>query len=137
MLKLICCLNRYRGVILKYLPLNIESDSTIEFLEEDYKKSLRFGKLCLGDSFLFIKGFLKIFYIKYDNFDNFFRRVALIPTVGLKGKKQLPVEYLVICNNKTELAQIQLPGRKAAVDICERLKKLACGAQYGKIEEDS
>lgn len=127
----------FRGVTLKFVSLIKADNSSNIDPAEDYKNSTRYAKLSLGKSFLFIKNLFKVYYIEYSEIDNYFRRVALIPTVSFKGKKQLPVEYLVIRNNGNELAQIQLPGKKAAVEICEKMQTLVPNSHFGKEEEDS
>lgn len=127
----------FRGVTVKFVSLIKTENSSNDNPAEDYKNSTRYAKLSLGKSFLFIKNFFSVYYINYNEIDNYFRRVALIPTVGFKGKKQLPVEYLVIRNNGNEIAQIQLPGKKAAVEICEKMQNLAPNSHFGKNDEVS
>ena len=61
-----------------------------------------------------------------------FRRVMLVQTKMCCGKGNLEVENLVICTEKGEIAQVQLPGTRAGVILLEEVAKRAPHVLIGK-----
>jgi hypothetical protein len=55
-----------------------------------------------------------------------------VPAKLCCGKGDLEVENLVICGDKGELAQIQLPGTRAAKVLMEELENLIPEAEFGR-----
>ena len=65
-----------------------------------------------------------------------FRRVLAVPAKLCCGKGDFEIENLVICGeNDQELAQVQLPGRKAAQILMEELKNRVPEAEFGRPPE--
>ena len=102
-------------------------DSSATFngdFHSDYKAAWEVGVLRLGEHCLYFKKSLRVYYIPYTGIKRCFRRVMLVPAKLCCGKGDFEVENLVICNASEELAQIQLPGNKAAKIVIDRLKHL-------------
>ena len=100
-------------------------------LQEKYKYAREIGKLRLGRQYLYVRSGLKSYYIPYADIRRYFRRVMRVPAKMCCGKGDFEIENLVICGEKGELAQIQLPGQKAARIAMECLAELAPGAASG------
>lgn len=92
-------------------------------LQNEYKNARQIGVLRIGESCLYVKRGFRIYYIPYTDISRCFRRVMLVPAKLCCGKGEIPVENLVICTNEGELAQVQLPGTKAAKALMEALKE--------------
>ena len=92
-------------------------------LQNEYKNARQIGVLRIGESCLYVKRGLRIYYIPYTDINRCFRRVMLVPAKLCCGKGEIPVENLVICTKEGELAQVQLPGTKAAKALMEALKE--------------
>ena len=101
-------------------------------LPEEYKQAREIGKLRLGQRNLFFRAGLKLFYIPYSDIQRYFRRVMQVPAKMCCGKGNFEIENLVICGDGRELAQIQLPGAKAAKIVMESLGALAPNAAVGR-----
>ena len=112
--------------ILKYISL-ISTDSNAEDFKDEYKNGRKYGKIVLGSNHLFIKNLFCTYYIGLDDLKYCFRRVMLVPA---KRKSELRVESLVIADDDRELAVVQLPGRNAALELFDELKKCAVNASF-------
>ncbi|MBQ9827808.1 MAG: hypothetical protein IJM62_03910 [Lachnospiraceae bacterium] len=108
---------------MRFHPLTTDStDKSI--LDGEYKNGHVIGIIRIGENYLFFKSKLKTYYIAYKDITRFFRRVLLVPAKLCCGRGDLHVESLVICGeNETELAQIQVPGDKAAKALIAELKE--------------
>ena len=104
-------------------------------LQEEYKQAREIGKLRLGQRHLYFRSGLKSYYIPYSDIQRYFRRVMRVPAKMCCGKGDFEIENLVICGEKGELAQIQLPGQKAARIVMECLAELAPNAAVGAAKE--
>lgn len=100
---------------------------------ESYKTAREIGVIRYSDDTLFFKNRLKVYYIPFNEIHRCFRRVMGVPMKFCCGKGELAVENLVICDqNDREVAQIQLPGTKAAQILMEELKAKIPGALFVK-----
>ena len=109
------------------------ADSSL--LQEEYKQAREIGKLRLGQRNLYIRAGLKLYYIPYSDIRRYFRRVMQVPAKMCCGKGNFEIENLVICGDGGELAQVQLPGTKAAKIVMECLAELAPNAVVGRSAE--
>ena len=98
-------------------------------LNKDYHEGHEIGIVRLGESCLFFRRHLRIYYIPYTDISRCFRRVMEVPMKMCCGKGEFQIEHLVICSEEQEIAQIQLPGTKAARILMEELKNRAPHAQ--------
>lgn len=92
-------------------------------MAQDYKESREIGIVRIGNGCLYFRRLRKIYYIPYADIRRCFRRVMLVPAKLCCGRGDLEVENLVICTDKGEAAQIQLPGAKAGKILLEELKQ--------------
>lgn len=115
---------------MKFHPLKTIEVNT-ESLETEYKSAREIGKLRLGAERFYFRSARKIFYIPYTDIHRYFRRVMLVPAKLCCGKGNLAVEYFVVCDTDSELAQIQLPGSHAAKVLMEQMSELAPNALAG------
>lgn len=121
---------------MKFYPLETAlSDS--DSLEKDYRNAREIGIVRLGESCLFFRNKLKIYYIPYTDIRRCYRRVMLVHATLCCGKGNLEVENLVLHSDKGEIAQIQLPGTKAAKVLIDELKRLAPDASFTRPDAKS
>ncbi len=99
-------------------------------LEQDYKESREIGIVRIGKERLYFRRMRKIYYIPYTDIRRCFRRVMLVPAKLCCGRGDLEVENLVICTDRGEAAQIQLPGAKAGKILLEELKNRLPDAEF-------
>lgn len=107
---------------MKFMPVRaaaVEED----VLRADYAAGREVGVIRAGREHLFFRKRSKVFYIPYGDIRRCFRRVQLVDFRACCGRGKLPVENLVVCGDEGELAQIQLPGEKAALVLMEELKR--------------
>lgn len=121
---------------MRFCPLK-NPEENIENLQAEYKSAQQIGKLRLGTERLYFRSVRKIYYILYTDIYRYFRRVMLVPAKLCCGKGDFAVEYLVICDEEKELAQIQIPGAHAAKVLMERMNVLAPDAIMGKPDSPS
>ena len=93
----------------------------------------RIGIVRIGKERLYFRRMRKIYYIPYADIRRCFRRVMLVPAKLCCGRGDLEVENLVICTDRGEAAQIQLPGAKAGKILLEELKKRLPDAEFTPI----
>lgn len=120
---------------MKFHPLTTVVNDTAS-LESEYKAAREIGAIRLGELRLYFRNKRKIYYIPYKDVRRCFRRVLLIPARMCCGKGDFELENLVICGEEGELAQIQLPGSRAAVALMEELERLIPEAEFGRPEAD-
>lgn len=101
-----------------------------EELSAEYSSAREIGVLRLGEHYLFFRKARKKYYIPYSDIRRCFRRVMLVPAKLCCGKGDFPVEHLVIYGDAGELAQIQLPGTRAAKGAMEELKQRLSGVEF-------
>lgn len=124
------------GVAMKFYSLTSEEENA-ENLQSEYKDAQEIGKIHLGTERLYFRSARKIYYIRYTNIYRYFRRVMLVPAKLCCGKGDFAIEHLVICDIDRELAQIQLPGSRAAKVLMERMSSLAPDAIVGMPADES
>ncbi len=115
---------------MKFYPLT-SSEEDLGKLKEEYKYGREIGKIRLGETWFFFRASGKVYYIPYSEIRRYFRRVMLVPAKLCCGRGDFQMEHLVICGESGELAQIALPGTKAARILMERMVDLAPGAIVG------
>lgn len=121
---------------MKFEPLTRPvEDRTL--LREEHRQAREVGTLRLGRENLYFRAGLKVYYIPYSDIRRYFRRVMQVPAKLCCGKGDFEIENLVICGESGELAQIQLPGAKAARIVMERMAELAPDAAAGRSEAPS
>ena len=91
-------------------------------LEADYKKSREIGVIRIGEDVLFFRSHFKIYYVAYKDITRFYRRVLMVPAKLCCGRGNFDVENLILEGEGRELAQIELPGTRAAKELMEVLK---------------
>ena len=121
---------------MRYYPLiDVQVDESQ--LDSEYKAAREIGKLKLGELRLYFRAGLKTYYIPYHSIHRMFRRVMAVPAKLCCGKGDFEIENLVICGeDDKELAQIQLPGTKAAKIVMDELKKRVPEAEFGCPAQD-
>ena len=106
-------------------------------LEGEYKAAREIGKIRMGELRLFFKSGLRTYYIPYHDVGRLFRRVQAVPAKLCCGKGDFEIENLVICDREgKELAQIQLPGTKAARILMKELEERVPEAEIGCPAQD-
>lgn len=119
---------------MKFYPLTTVVNDA-DSLASEYKVGREIGAIRLGELRLYFRNKRKVYYIPYKDVRRCFRRVMLIPAKMCCGKGDFEIENLVICGEEGELAQIQLPGTRAAKILMEDLERLIPEAEFGKPEE--
>ena len=120
--------------MLKFYSLTT-ADTDVNSLEPEYKNAREIGIIRLGESCLFFRKRLKVYYITYKEITRCFRRVMTVPAKLCCGKGEFAIEHLVIYAGENEVAQIQLPGTKAAKILMEELKQLVPDAQFSRPDD--
>lgn len=115
----------------------VDSEIESDFLKSEMKAGRRLGIISLGDSHLFFRKGLKNYFISYSNIECAFRRVFMVPARMCCGKGEIPVENLVLMNSGKEIAEIGLPGLKAAKEVIEILKEKAPNATFECPKDES
>ncbi len=105
---------------MKLYAMNGEPFKDAELLAE-HAAAREIGILKLGEKNLFFRVRLRTYFIPYTDIDRAFRRVFTVPANVCCGKGQMEMENLVICDAEKEIAQIQLPGTKAAKEVIREL----------------
>lgn len=94
-----------------------------DILKQDYRQAQRRGNIRLGAEFLFFRKLFTVYYVPYEEIRRCFRRVQLLPTSGGRRNNRLQVENIVVCTDKAEVAQLQVPGAQAAKVLMTDLKE--------------
>lgn len=91
-------------------------------LKEEFRAGERLGLVTLGENVFFFKAGFKKYYIPYSEIKRCFRRVHVVPIRNKKtGENSLQIESVVLSDGEKELAQIQVPGKKAAEELLEKV----------------
>ena len=101
-------------------------------LQAEYRLGRPIGKLRLGERTLFFRSGLRIYYVPYADIRRYFRRVMCVPAKLCCGQGAFELEHLVLCGERGELAQIGLPGAKAAKAVMDAMAQLAPDAETGR-----
>lgn len=91
-------------------------------LVAEYKSGREIGIVRLGETCLYFRKKFTVYYIPYTMINRCFRRVMTVPATLCCGKGNFEIENLVIHSAGEEVAQIQLPGTKAARILMDELK---------------
>lgn len=121
---------------MKFYPLKTTEENA-QNLQTEYKNAQEIGKLRLGTKRLYFRSARKIYYIPYTDIYRYFRRVMLVPAKLCCGRGDFAIEHLVICDDNSELAQIQIPGSRAAKILMEKMNVLAPDAIVGMPSDTS
>ena len=117
---------------MRFYPL-LETGAEDAGLDGEYRDAREIGRIKLGELHLFFKSGLKTWFIAYRDVRRLFRRVEAVPAKMCCGKGTFEIENLVICGEgDKELAQVQLPGKKAAQILMQELTERVPEAQIGK-----
>ena len=117
---------------MRFYPL-LGSGAEETGLDSEYKGAREIGKVRLGELHLFFKSGLKTWFIAYRDVRRLFRRVEAVPAKMCCGKGTFEIENLVVCGEgDKELAQVQLPGKKAAQILMQELQERVPEAQFGR-----
>lgn len=106
-------------------------------LDAERRAGRRIGVIALGTRHFFFRRGLTAYYIPYADIRRYFRRVLAIPArIGCCTGGELHIEHIVVCGGDgRELAQIQLPGERAALALMDQLRTLAPDAAVGRNTE--
>ena len=120
---------------------SIQSEPTKDpALLEEYRSGREIGVVRVGETTLFFRVRTRIYYIPYSDIRRCFRRVFVVQANVCCGKGNLEMENLVVCGETGELAQIQLPGTRAAKELMKVLREKMPEADFSgpaKKKEDS
>lgn len=114
---------------MKFYPLT-EPAQKEEYISSEYRSAREIGVVRLGEGYLYFRKSRKIYYIPYQDIRRCFRRVMAVPMKMCCGKGNFEIENLVICGDEGELAQVQLPGTRAAKILMEELKSRIPDASF-------
>lgn len=114
---------------MRFYPLTDEqADGSA--LAEEFRGGRQIGVVSVGESHLFFRVRLKTYYIGFGEITRCYRRVLMVPARMCCGRGNLNIENLVIESGAGELAQIQLPGERAGVELIRLLKQKMPGADF-------
>jgi hypothetical protein len=114
------------------------SEVSSDVLKKEYKnkEDKEVANVKLSTNYLFFKTGFRTYFIAYNDIYRFFRRVVMVAAKIGCCNGEMPVNYVVICGDKDqELAQIQMPGEKAAKALVDELKVRLPHARFGKPSE--
>lgn len=120
---------------MKFNPIT-QTNVDNQILETEYRQARQIGNVRLGETCLMFKSKLKNYYIPYSEIKRCFRRIMGVNIKMCCGKGELQVENLVISDGENELAVIQLPGKRAAVELMKDLKKRMPDADFSAPKRD-
>lgn len=119
---------------MRFIPL-IPSDVSSDVLTKEYKnkEDKEVANVKLSTDYLFFKTGLRTYFIAYSDIHRFFRRVMMVAAKIGCCSGEMPVDYVVLCDkDDRELAQIQMPGERAAKGLMDELKVRLPHAKLGK-----
>lgn len=99
-------------------------------LAAEYGAARAIGVVRAGEKHLFFRAGLKTYALELSEIRRCYRRVMRVPMKMCCGQGSLDVEHLVVEGDKGELAQIQLPGTRAAVALMDVLKEKLPGVDF-------
>lgn len=118
------------GLAVKFVSLTSRAEENA-LLQPEYAQAYAVGKLRLGQEHLYFRAGLRTYFIAYRDICRYFRRVTQVPAKMCCGHGNFEIESLVVCDAERELAQIELPGARAAKAVMARLAELAPDAAVG------
>ena len=117
---------------MRFYPV-INGQAEPQGLAEEYAASREIGVVRVGSTHLFFRARFKHWYIPYADITRCFRRVFLVPARMCCGKGDFRVENLIVMKGDDPLAQIQLPGTRAAQALIADLKEKMPHADFTAI----
>ena len=99
-------------------------------LQNEYSASRQIGAVRIARTVLFFRAGLKTYYVPYEMVRQCFRRVYQVPVKMCCGRGEIEYEHLVISNGEKEIADIPLPGTKAAQELILLLKEKMPAADF-------
>ena len=116
-----------------------EAPETRRLWRDEYRAGHRIGVLSLGARHVFFRKGFTVYVLPYARMSRYFRRVLSVPArIGCCAGGELRIEHLVLCaadgdsGAERELAQVQLPGERAAKVVMDELERLAPGVAKGR-----
>ena len=122
---------------MRFVRLPQKTASASRELSRERRAGRKIGVISLGAEHLFFRKGLTAYVLPYADISRYFRRVQAIPARIGCCAGELRIENLVLCvadaqGAETELAQIQLPGERAAKAVMQELGRLAPHAVAGR-----
>ena len=91
-------------------------------LKKEYDSARTIGTVRAGETVLFFRNRFRTYYIPYSEIERCFRRIYEVPMKMCCGDGELEIEHLILCVSGKEIADIPLPGKKAAQEIMRILE---------------
>ena len=114
---------------MKFYPV-IKEMPVPETLQTEYKNAHVIGVMRIGTEDLFFKAGLRNYFIPFNAVKRCFRRIMSVPAKMCCGTGNFSVDSIVIGDADHELAEIQMPGTKAAKLAMEELKNVLPHADF-------
>lgn len=109
---------------------------TTDALLEEYRGAHEVGVVRVGSSSLFFRSKLKQYAVPFSDIRRCYRRVMAVPAKMCCGSGEFEIENLVIESEQGEIAQIQLPGKKAAQILIAELREKMPQADFSAPKRD-
>lgn len=119
---------------MRFTPL-VPSEVPSDVLTKEYKnkEDKEVANVKLSTNYLFFKAGFRTYFIAYEDICRFFRRVVMVAAKIGCCSGEMPVDYVILCDrDDRELAQIQMPGERAAKGLIDELKVRLPHAKFGK-----
>ena len=119
---------------MKFYPLAEAGSGGIgsEEMLLDYKNGHQIGAVRLGAYNIYVKRYLKVYYIAYRNIYRAFRRVKSIPTRVGCCNGDLEIDHRVLNDRERELVEVALPGERAGKAVLSEIHEKAPEVLIGK-----
>ncbi len=106
----------------RYLVDRQPSADNAETLTRELREGHAYGAVTVAQNNLFIRRGTRTYYMPYNDAQKIFRRVRRLHANICCGDGDIEVDYLVVMAGDKEIAEIALPGRKAAKMLMDELK---------------
>lgn len=116
---------------MKFCPLKT-AEAGDSALAAEYRGAQKMDIFRLGETHLFFRRKMSVFYIAYGELDRFFRRVLMVPMRVSCCGGEMAVEHIVLCSGGEELAVVLLADPRMAPSVMEALKERAPRAECVK-----
>ena len=125
---------------MKFYPVP-DTGTEREGLKSEYDSARAIGTVRAGETVLFFRKGFRICYIPYTEIERCFRRIYEVPMKMCCGKGELEIENLIICASGREIAELHVPGKKAAQELMriltEKIPSDRIGAPAGAGEGET
>ena len=121
---------------MKFHPAGASLEDSAQ-IKREYETARQIGTVRVAETLLFFRAGLKTYYIPFDGVRQCFRRVYQVPVKMCCGRGEIEYEHLVISDGEREIADIPLPGTKAAQELIRLLKERMPGADFRSPRERS